>query len=199
MPRQRVRLRVPPAAAVALALVVLLALALVYYGAMTILLAAKVSPHTVNEISAYRTIYDTLAGLGPVTGSERAIIAASGIVVAILAAYLAVKAIPRPYLTRRQLELDQQGRGHTVVEPHTIERIAEAAANGHPAISASRGRYAPGELAVDLTVSQADALPDTLAGVQHRVADAIEAHHLPGVPVSVTLAGYDPPKRRELG
>ncbi len=40
----------------------LLALALVWYGVMVILLAAKVSPHTVNSISAYRTIYDTLAG-----------------------------------------------------------------------------------------------------------------------------------------
>jgi len=198
MRRQRIRVRVSPAATVARALVVLLALALVWYGAMVILLAAKVSPHTVNSISAYRTIYDTLARLRPVTGIERAIIAGCGGVVFLVAAYLATRMLPRPYLTRHDLELDGHGRGRTVVEPRTIERIAEAAANRHAAVTASRGRYATDNLAVDLTVDQPDALADTLGDVQRRVAQDIESHHLPGVRVTVTLAGYDRRKGREL-
>ncbi len=198
MPRQRVRVRVPPAATIARALVVLLALALVWYGLMVILLAAKLSPHTVNSISAYRTIYDTLAGLRPVTGIERAIIAGSGVVVFLVAAYLAIRMLPRPYLTRHDLELDEHGRGRTVVEPRAIERIAEAAANGNAAVTASRGRYASDNLTVDVTVDQPDALSDTLGDVQRRVAEDIESHHLPGVRVAVTLAGYDRRKGREL-
>ena len=198
MPRQRVRVRVPPAASVARALVVLLALALVWYGVMVILLAAKVSPHTVNSISAYRTIYDTLARLRPVTGIERAIIAGCGVVVFLLAGYLAVRMLPRPYLARHDLELDEHGRGRTVVEPRTMERIAEAAAKRNAAVTASRGRYASENLTVELTVDQADALSDTLGDVQRRVAQDIESHQLPGVRVTVTLAGYDRRKGREL-
>ena len=133
----------------------LLAFALVWYGVMLILLAAKVSPHTVNSISAYRTIYDTLAGLRPVTGIERAIIAGCGVVVFLVAAYLAIRMLPHPYLTRHDLELDEHGRGRTVVEPRTIERIAQAAANRNAAVTASRGRYASDNLTVDLTVDQA--------------------------------------------
>lgn len=45
------------------ALTVVLALALVWYGLMIVLLAVKVSPHTVNSLSAYRTLYDDAAGL----------------------------------------------------------------------------------------------------------------------------------------
>ena len=198
MPRQRIRVHVPPAATVARALVVLLAFALVWYGVMLILLAAKVSPHTVNSISAYRTIYDTLAGLHPVTGIERAIIAACGVVVFLVAAYLAIRMLPHPYLTRHDLELDDHGRGRTVVEPRTIERIAQAAANRNAAVTASRGRYASDNLTVDLTVDQPDALSDTLGDVQRRVAQDIESHDLPGVRVAVTLAGYDRRKGREL-
>jgi hypothetical protein len=178
---------------------VLLALALVWYGVMVILLAAKVSPHTVNSISAYRTIYETLARLRPVTGIERAIIAGCGVVVVFLVAgYLAVRMLPRPYLARHDLELDEHGRGRTVVEPRTIERIAEAAAKRNAAVTASRGRYASDNLTVELTVDQADGLSDTLGDAQRRVAQDIESHQLPGGRVTVTLAGYDRRKGREL-
>ncbi|MGN6168298.1 MAG: hypothetical protein ACTHQQ_09025 [Solirubrobacteraceae bacterium] len=198
MPRQRVRIRVLPAATFARALVVLLGLALVWYGAMVILLAAKVSPHTVNSISAYRTIYDTLSGLRPVTGIERAIIAGAGLIVFLIAGYLALKALPRPYLARHDLKIDEDKRGRTVVEPRTIERIAEATANRHAAVKASRGRYALDGLNIDLTVERPDTVSETLGVVQTRVTQAIEAHHLPAVAITVTLAGYEPSNGRKL-
>ena len=43
--------------------VLLLGVVLVWYGLMVVLLAVKASPHTVNSISAYRTLYHDAAGL----------------------------------------------------------------------------------------------------------------------------------------
>ena len=56
----RTRRRIPwPVLAVTL----LLAAALLWYGLMAVLLAAKVPAHTVNSLSAYRTLYHDAAGL----------------------------------------------------------------------------------------------------------------------------------------
>ena len=74
----------------------------------------------------------------------------------------------------------------------------ESAAKRNAAVTASRGRYASDNLTVELTVDQADALSDTLGDAQRRVAQDIESHQLPGVRVTVTLAGYDRRKGREL-
>ncbi len=45
------------------ALTLLFGVVLVWYGLMVVLLAVKTSPHTVNSISAYRTLYHDAAGL----------------------------------------------------------------------------------------------------------------------------------------
>jgi hypothetical protein len=61
MIRQRINLRTPALAYLVRLLTALLALALFWYGLMVVLLAVKVSGHTVNELSAYRTLYHDAA------------------------------------------------------------------------------------------------------------------------------------------
>ncbi|MBV9002419.1 MAG: hypothetical protein JO304_25410, partial [Solirubrobacterales bacterium] len=144
MPRQRVRERPSVLAVVGRLVPLVLALALIWYGAMLVLLAAKVSPSTVNGLSGYRTAYNYLSGLTPadVDGSgTRAILAGAGVAAFLVFGYLAFKQLPRPYLARRELTLADDARGAVVVEPRAIERMAEVAAKAHPAITNARGRY----------------------------------------------------------
>ncbi|MBA3408537.1 MAG: hypothetical protein H0U06_10890, partial [Solirubrobacterales bacterium] len=65
MLRQRLRERTSPLMLVGRLVTLVFALALVWYGLMTVLLALKVSPSTVNTISGYRTAFDWLSGLTP--------------------------------------------------------------------------------------------------------------------------------------
>jgi hypothetical protein len=201
MPRQRIRARTSPLVVVGRLLTFLFAAALIWYGAMTVLLALKVSPSTVNSVSGYRTAYNYLAGLTPhdVNGSTtRAIIAGAGILAFLLFGYLALKEIPRPHFTRHDLELADDGRGEITVEPRAIERLAETAAQQDPAITGASGRYSEDDLTVNVTVRRARDLAETLRDTQHRVTHALEQHELPILPVNVTLTGYDRRHRREL-
>jgi hypothetical protein len=201
MPRQRLRERTSPLMFVGRLVTLVFALALVWYGLMTVLLALKVSPSTVDAISGYRTAFDWLSGLTPSDvdgGATRAIIAAAGVVAFLVFGYLALKQLPRPYLARRELELTTDERGEVTVEPRAVERLAEVAAATHPAVSDARGRYSSDDLSVDLTVRRARELADTLNEAQRRVAQALEQHELPALPVNVTLTGYDRRHRRDL-
>src|SRR5450755_1726448 len=201
MPRQRIRGRTSPLIILGRVVTLLFALALIWYGLMTLLLALKVSPSTVNSISGYRTVFDWLSGLSPskVDGAlTRGIVAAAGVLAFFVFGYLAFKQLPRPYLARRDLDLPADARGEVTVEPRAIERLAEVAAASHPAVADARGRYGIDELSVDLTVGRARGLADTLQDAQRRVVDALEQHELPAIPVNVTLAGYDRRHRREL-
>jgi hypothetical protein len=201
MPRQRVRGRTSPLVILGRVVTLLFALALIWYGLMTLLLALKVSPSTVNSLSGYRTAFDWLSGLSPskVDGAAtRGIVAGAGVLAFLVFGYLALKQIPRPYLARRDLDLTADERGEVTVAPRAIERLAEVAASSHPAVSDARGRYAIDDLSVDLTVRRARDLADTLQDAQRRVVDALEQHELPALPVNVTLAGYDRRNRREL-
>ncbi len=179
----------------------LVGLAMVWYGLMTLLLAVKVSPGTVNSLSGYRTAFDWLSGLTPadVDGSRtRAIIAAAGVVAFLLFGYLAVKQLPRPYLARRELPLHTDRRGELRVEPRAVERLAEVAATSDVAVTEARGRYSVDDLAVDVTVRRARDVAATLKAAQDRVAGALAQHDLPSMPVNVTLSGYHRRERREL-
>lgn len=203
MIRQRLRTRRFAPAELLLRLVVAVAaLALIWYGAMTVLLALKViSPHAVNAISGYRTIYDQLTGITvvDVTGRVRIIVAIAGVACFAVFAPLAWRALPRPRLARGSLELtggDQ--RGTTKVAPRAIERAAEVAALSHPLVLGAAGRYGTEDLSVSVTVRQHGALPDTLRGTQQRVASALAEHQLPPLPVNVTLTGLDRSNRKEL-
>jgi TRAP-type C4-dicarboxylate transport system permease small subunit len=201
MPRQRIRERKSPLMIVGRLLTFLFALALIWYGLMIVLLALKVSPSRVNSLSGYRTAFDWLAGLQPHNvdgGVTRAIVAGAGVLAFLLFAYLAYKEIPRPHLTRHDLQLSSDARGEVIIEPRAVERLAETAAQQHPAVSAASGRYGEHDLTVNITVRRAHELAETIRDTQRRVIQALEDHALPALPVNVTLTGYDRRHRREL-
>ena len=124
MIRQRVNLRTPALAYLARLFTVVLGLALVWYGLMLALLAIKVSPHTVNAISGYRSLYEDAATLSPsdFTAAVRWIAGVAGFLAFLLFAYLAVQELPRPYLARGEIPMTDEPTGVTVVKPHAIER-----------------------------------------------------------------------------
>ena len=200
MLRQRLRTRGSSLALVGRILVLLLALALIFYGAMLLLLAVKVDPGTVNQISGYRHAYDYLAGLreGDLSDLARYIAGGAGLLAFLLFGFLALKELPRPYLARHDLGLRDDERGVVTVEPRAIERMAEAAASEHPSVGRAAGRYGDDELAVGLTVRHAGGAADTLHEVQAAIVAALERHGLPAMPIHLTLTGYDRRTRREL-
>lgn len=200
MPRQRVRERTSFLILAGRLVTLLLALAMIWYGLMTLLLAVKVSPSTVNSLSGYRTAFDWLSGLTPRDvggGTTRAIIAGSGVVAFLLFGYLAFKQLPRPYLARRELPLYSEPRGELTIEPRAVERLAEIAATSDAAVSDARGRYSVDDLAVEINVRRARDVAGTLREAQSRVARALDEHELPAMPINITLAGFDR-DRREL-
>lgn len=200
MLRQRLRTRGNPLAFVGRLLVVLIALALVFYGAMLLLLALKVSPATVQSISGYRSTYGTLTGIhaADVTGTVRLITAAAGLLALLVFGYLAYRELPRPYFARTYTELVCTERGDTTIAPRAIERIAEGAALGQPGVTGVAGRYGGDAVAVNVTVDRARVIADALEGVHVRVIEAIDQHGLPHMPVLVTLTGFDRKHKREL-
>jgi hypothetical protein len=199
--RQRIRTRTSPLVFVGRLLCFLFAVALVWYGLMTVLLAFKVSPHTVNSISAYRTIFNWLARLTPgdVSGDPtRAILAGSGVFAFLLFGYLAFKEAPRPHLTRHDVQLAEDSRGEVTVSARAIERLAEIAASQDPTITAATGRYHDNAVTILVTTRNSHDLAAKLRDTQRRAADAVGHHELPALPINVTLSGYDRRHRREL-
>jgi hypothetical protein len=200
MTRQRVNLRTPGLGHLVTLLTAVLAIALVWYGLMVVLLAVKVSPHTVNSLSAYRSLYDDAAGLrrSDFTTLRRLVAGSAGLIAFLIFIYLAFKAWPRPYLARGEIIVAQNRHGTTAVEPRAIERVAELAACANPAVSAARGRLGDDELTVGVDSRRAIAIAQTLRDVHGRVEAELERHDLPSLPVNVTLTGYDRQTRREL-
>lgn len=200
MIRQRINLRTPVLAHVVRVLTLLLGLALLWYGLMGVLLAVKVSPHTVNSLSAYRTLYDKAAGIraSDFTTAVRLIAGFGGLLAFVLFLYLALQEIPRPYLARGDVALEERERGSTVVRPRAIERVAEYAAGENRDVTGAAGRLGDNELNVDIAVRRATTAADTLTDVHKRVAAALDHHQLPDLPVNVTVTGYDRTTKREL-
>jgi hypothetical protein len=200
MLRQRLRIGTSPLVLVGRLVLVLVALALVWYGAMLVLLAFKVSPHTVNQLSGYRTAYNYLAGLKPrdITPDTRLIAGLAGLAGFLAFGYLAFKEIPRPYLTRSELRLLEDERGVVDVAPRAIERAVETAALERDDVQEAAARYATNELTLNVTVTRARELPDTVRAVRARAREQLATHGLPELPVNVTLTGYQRIRRREL-
>ena len=200
MIRQRVWLRTPALAHVVRALTVLFGLALVWYGLMVVLLAIKVAPHTVNSISAYRTLYHDAAGLhqSDFTTAVRLIAGFGGLLAFFVFGYLAVQELPRPYLARGSFAVGTRERGRTQVAPRAVERVAEIAAGAHRDVAAVTSRLGDEQLDVDVHLRSARSVATVLADVQKRVRDALHTHGLPSFPVNVTLTGFDRSRRREL-
>ena len=140
--RTRVRLRTPALAYLVRLITIVLGLALVWYGAMVILLAVKVAPHTVNSISAYRTLYHDVAGLksSDFTTAVRLIAGFGGFLAFLLLFFLALQELPRPYLARGPLKLADKPEGETTTGPRAIERLAAIAAQRPPAVAAGARR-----------------------------------------------------------
>ncbi len=201
MLRQRVRSRgFALSHIVARLLVIALALALLWYGAMVILLAFKVSPDTVDSISGYRTAYDYLTGLEPddITSDVRLVVGLGGLAVFLLFGYLAWREIPRPYLARGDLQLSGGDRGAVDVTARAVERVAEQAALEHDGVADARGLYHDDALTLEIVARGARDVPATLSAVREQAAEGLDRHDLPALPVNVTLTGLDRKNRREL-
>jgi hypothetical protein len=198
--RQRVRVRTSSVALVGKAILVLFALALIWYGLMLILLALKVSPHTVNEISGYRTAYNYLSGrtAGDITPTIRLIAGLGGFVAALVFGYLAYKSLPRPYLARTELRLADDEHGVINVAPRAVERAVEIAALDREEVRQAAARYGTDAITVSLTVTRARDLPETMRAVRAKAHEELGNHGLPAVPVNITLTSFDRTQRREL-
>jgi hypothetical protein len=185
---------------VARLLVIALALAMLWYGAMVILLAFKVSPDTVDSISGYRTAYDYLTGLEPddITSDVRLVVGLGGLAVFLVFGYLAWREIPRPYLARGDLQLSGGDRGAVDVNARAVERVAERAALEHDGVADARGLYHDDALTLEIVARGARDVPATLSAVREQAAESLDRHDLPALPVNVTLTGLDRKNRREL-
>ena len=200
MLRQRIRDRGSWVEPVGKIILILFCLALAWYGLMVVLLAFGVSAGAVETISGYRTIYDNLAGIDgdDITGRVRLIAGLGGLAGFLLFGWLAWKEIPRPYLARTTISLEDEERGAVDVGPRAIERAAEAAALGNPAVVGATGRFGGDDLALDIEVRRARDLAATLRDVQRRAVASLGQHGLPAARVNVTLTGIKRTTRREL-
>ena len=116
--------------------------------------------------------------------------AAAGIACLIVFAPLAWRALPRPYLGRGAIDLDDgPGPGRTELAPRALERVAEVAAHGHPQVTRAMGRLDTDTLELRIRLREADELPATLRAVQQRVVAALATEGVPAQSVDVTLAG----------
>jgi hypothetical protein len=200
MIRQRVNLHTPGFSYIVALLTCVLGALLLWYGLMVVLLAVKVAPHTVNSLSAYRTLYHDVANLqrSDFTALRRLIAGFAGLLGFLVFLYLAFKAWPRPYLARAEISLQDDQHGTTIIEPRAIERVAELAACGNANVTGASGRLGDQELTVGVDARHASSAAKTLRDVHRRVRSELARHDLPSLPVNVTLTGYDRQTRREL-
>jgi hypothetical protein len=198
--RQRISLRRAPWGLLTRLLTIVFAVVLMYGGVMVVLLGLKLSPADIDRISGYRTGYHWLTGLthANFTTPVSLIAGFGGLLVFLVFTMLTLQALPRPYLTRTEVGLpERSARGGTIVGPRAVERVAEVAAQGNVHVMGVTGRLGDGELHVDVGVDDAPGLTQTLQDVRRRVREQLQAHHLPPMPVNVTLTGYDRPTRRD--
>jgi hypothetical protein len=200
MLRQRVRVRTSSVALIGRVILILFSLALIWYGLMLILLALKVSPHTVNQISGYRTAYNYLSErtASDITPTVRLIAGLGGFVAMLVFGYLAYKSLPRPYLARTDLRLTDDEHGVVNVAPRAVERAVEVAALDRATVRQAAARYGTDEITVNLTITRVRDLPETMRAVRAKAHEELENHGLPDVPVNITLTSFDRKQRREL-
>ena len=196
MIRQRVNLRRRSSAIFTRTLVVLFALLLVYGGVLTALLALKVGASSIERISDYQRSYRWTGHLhhGQFTTVVSLIAGFAGLLVFLLCLFLVARSLPRPYLARTDVGLEST-RGATIVRPRAVERVAEVAARGNPHVLGVTGRLGDEVLGVDIGLDHAETIREDLLDVRRRVAEELERHHLPEMPVNVTLTGYEPTRR----
>jgi hypothetical protein len=200
MIRQRVHLHTPALAVLTRTLTLLLAAILIWYGAMLVLLAAKFSPHAVNSLSAYRTMYDWLAKLkmSDFSTPRRLVAGFGGLFAFLLLVYLALQELPRPYIARHDMCLAREPNGSLTIEPRALERLAEIAASANADVSTPAARLAKGSLTVNIGVRSARRVTETLADVRRRVTAELAHHELPDLTVNVTVTDFEPTTGRNL-
>ena len=200
MIRQRIHLRTPALVLLTRALTLLLSALLIWYGTMLVLLAAKVAPHTVNSLSAYRTVYNWLAKLrmADFSTARRLVAGFGGLLAFFVLIYLALQELPRPYLARHDVLLEQEPKGSLTIEPRAIERLAEIASCANDDVSSSLARLEQDSLTLNIGVYSAHRVAATLADVRRRVVGELERHELPELPVNVTVAKFEPTTGRKL-
>lgn len=200
MLRQRVRTRTSRSTVVGRVLVGLLGIALVWYGLMLLLLALKFDAGFVSSISGYRSAYDYLAALTPsdIDSTTRAITAISGIAAFLIFGFLALRALPRPYLARHDRLICESDRGDLEVKARAVERVAEIAACQLGVVSSARARAGETRIAIDVGLTSARQPAADLAEVRTHAHAALDAHGLTAEPVDVTLVRFDRKQRREL-
>ena len=194
MIRQRVHLRSGVLVELLLRMLVsVLGLALVFYGAMVLLAALKLSPSTINQISGYRTVQHALESItaANISGQDRIIVAVAGVLCLIIFGWLAWRSLPRPYLARTRIALDQdQERGQTEIAPRALERAAQLIAHRDPHVTDARARS--DQHAVEITVQLRDLdldLLEPMQRIQGRVRDGLAEQGFPAVAIDLTLAG----------
>jgi hypothetical protein len=177
-----------------------LALALIWYGAMLALLAAKASPHTINTISGYRTLYNDAAGLrhSDFTTPVRLIAGLAGFIAFCFFLWLAAQQLAPRDLGRQQVTIGDEGNGTTTVKARAIERLAEITARSHTDVTHASGHLHDDQLNVEIDMCQPDSAARVLRIVAARVIDALAGHELPQLTVNVTVTGYKPTTRRRL-
>lgn len=79
-----------------------------------------------------------------------------------------------------------------------VELIGQEAAEGEPAVSASRARLAQDTLDVELSLGDPDEVAAALRGARRRALDAMAFHGIPVTTVNVTLTAYRRTPQREL-
>lgn len=201
MPRQRLRVDFSTLSQIlARVFVAAVALALVYGGLVVLLLALGVGSADVERISRYRAAYDALTGImaSDITGEVRLVAAIVGLVAFAVFGLLAWRGLPRPYLARSDTRLSDDVRGYVNVSPRALERAAEGAALGVPAVTGARGRHDADRVSLEITARGAADVPATLAAVRERARDSLRTHGLPEMPIDCTLTALERKNRREL-
>ena len=179
-------------------LTAVVALAVAWFGLSLLLVALGVAPDDVDRALGYRTAYDAVAGLDG-TGLDttyRIALGAGGIVLCLVLLALAWAQVPRPELTRHDVDLPAADPtagpgGETTVQARAVERAAEVATLSVAGIDAARARLDGTEVVVALRSTKPTDLPDQLRAAQAAARDALTDHGLQGFDARVVLAGFD--------
>jgi hypothetical protein len=200
VPRARIRIRRFPLEVLGRLVLAIFAVVLIWYGGMLVLLALGVKPGTVETLSGYRSAFDWATGLSEADATEGVRLATGlgGLAAFLVFGYLALRAVPRPYLARSSVLLGDTAKGTTDVSPRAVERVAEVAAAQNRAISSARGRLEDETVVLEVSTSHARHLEETLHDVQRRALDGLRRHELAVRAVDVTLTGFERTTRREL-
>ncbi len=177
------------------------ALALIYGGAVAVALSAGVSGSDLSRWTGVDEAYRRVAALDPASWSTTtsAIIAATGIVLALALLRLAWAQRLVPQRVRHAVDLEGSGPGTTTVRPRAIERAAEVAASRDPGVREAKASLGDDAMTVHLHVLDAQRLPELLQDAERSTRTALrDAGIGEDVPIQLTVTRFSAPSRTEL-